>query len=379
VGVVVIKGQSIRDDGDVKRRKSSPRELTQLFSWTVLGIALVTLVVLPTPYVVQSPGKTLNVLAHDGEDSDQNPINISDEDVEIPDGELRLTTVSVTGGEGFPTFAANILGGYFSKNSRVLPAEVIFPPDLSQEEIAEENQLEMQSSQDRAVVVALESLGYDLPTTLRIAGTVPGTGSDGVLKQDDVLVAIDGQDLENFAALDDYLNSIEGGDEVTITVERAGQEEDLQVTTSAQHGKTALGVLIDPEIDYPFDVDINAQDIGGPSAGLIFSLGIVDLLTPGSLTGGESISGTGTIDLAGNVGPIGGIEQKLFGADEAGSDWFLAPEANCAEIENQPDGLTVIPVDTFDNAQLAVESIASGQGDSLPTCESTIEDADEAP
>src|SRR5690625_802092 len=361
----------------MEKERMSNRELTQVISCAILGITIALMAIIPTGFVIQRPGPTVDVI---DESAEVPAISITGTETFDHDGELRLTTVQVQGGEGFPTWAFNILNAYFRADAAVTPVENVFPTDVSRDEITERNRQEMEASQRRAVVVALEYLDYEVPTVLRIVGTVPESGAADVLQEDDVLLGINGTEVANFAELDAELGEVPGGDTVEVEIERAGEEVTVDVVSMAsEDGDAQLGVLLDPDFEFPVDVDINAQDIGGPSAGLIFSLGIVDLLTPGSLTGGESISGTGTIDLAGNVGPIGGIEQKLFGADEAGSDWFLAPEANCAEIENQPDGLTVIPVDTFDNAQLAVESIASGQGDSLPTCESTIEDADEAP
>jgi PDZ domain-containing protein len=130
-----------------------------------------------------------------------------------------------------------------------------------------------------------------------------------------------------------------------------------------------LGVLLDPQVELPVDVDFDIENIGGPSAGTMFALGIVDTLTPGEMTGGKSIAGTGTMDLAGNVGPIGGIRQKLVGASQAGAKWFLAPAGNCDEVVGHvPAGLDVVQVGTLGEARDAVEAIAAGDGGSLPTC-----------
>jgi PDZ domain-containing protein len=140
-------------------------------------------------------------------------------------------------------------------------------------------------------------------------------------------------------------------------------------TVSGTGGRTAIGVLLGVEHDFPVKVTINAGDVGGPSAGLMFALAIYDKLTPGSLTGDHAIAGTGTIDEQEQVGPIGGIRQKLEGARGAGSDYFLAPAANCPEVVGHvPDGLQVVKVATFDEAVSAVEAIARGQASGLPHC-----------
>jgi PDZ domain-containing protein len=95
---------------------------------------------------------------------------------------------------------------------------------------------------------------------------------------------------------------------------------------------------------------------------MMFALGIVDKLTPGEMTGGEVLAGTGTIDSSGQVGPIGGIRQKLWGADEAGADWFLAPASNCDEVTGHvPDGMRVFAVKTLDEARSVVEAIGDGE------------------
>jgi Lon-like protease len=138
---------------------------------------------------------------------------------------------------------------------------------------------------------------------------------------------------------------------------------------SPEDGRTVLGVYIDPTFDFPFSVKIQIEDIGGPSAGTMFALGIIDMLTPGDLTGGKKIAGTGTIDADGRVGPIGGIRQKLVGARRAGASYFLAPADNCEEVRKHvPDGLAVVKVDTLDTARNAVTAIAAGKAGSLPGC-----------
>jgi PDZ domain-containing protein len=135
-------------------------------------------------------------------------------------------------------------------------------------------------------------------------------------------------------------------------------------------GAVVLGINVQSDYEFPFDVEIQLDKVGGPSAGMMFALGIIDKLTPGSIQGGEDVAGTGTINQAGTVGPIGGIRQKLFGAERAGAEWFLAPADNCAEVAGHvPDGLTVVAVETLDDALTALETIRTGTDtDTLPGC-----------
>ena len=104
---------------------------------------------------------------------------------------------------------------------------------------------------------------------------------------------------------------------------------------------------------------------------MMFALGIIDTLTPGSLNGGEKVAGTGTISADGTVGPIGGIRQKLWGAKDAGADWFLAPESNCDEVVGHvPDGLRVFAVEDLDDSLAVLDAIRDGGDlDALPTCD----------
>ena len=227
----------------------------------------------------------------------------------------------------------------------------------------------MISSQEHATVAALEELGYDIPTTLEVSESLQGFGADGVVMAGDILVALDGQRLTNFAELSRLMDDVVPGSVVRVTADRDGEPVDLDVTTTDDgNGRAVLGVLVDPDFDMPVQVTIEIESIGGPSAGLMFSLGIIDKLTEADETGGERIAGTGTMDLTGAVGPIGGITQKLVGARDGGAEWFLAPSGNCAEVTAVPDGLRVLAVGTLAEARVAVEAIGRGEADELETC-----------
>jgi PDZ domain-containing protein len=160
---------------------------------------------------------------------------------------------------------------------------------------------------------------------------------------------------------------------VTLLVERDGEETEIQISPveAVIDGEEswAIGILLTTAFDFPIDVQIQLDNVGGPSAGMMFALGIIDVLTPGELNGGNEVAGTGTIDAAGTVGTIGGIRQKLYGARGAGADFFLAPEGNCDEVVGHvPDGLRVVSVATLDEAVSAVEAIAEGDAEGLPAC-----------
>lgn len=340
-----------------------------LLTFGMLGSALLLLatLLLPVPYAVNGPGPTLDTLGeYDGEPL----ISITGAETYDSTGELRLTTVSTTGGPGFPSSAVGVLSGWLSSSTQVLPAEFVFPQGATQEQIDEQNQAQMTSSQENATVAALEELGYDVPTTMTIAGTVEGSGAQDLLMEGDVLRSVDGQALDSYAQLIDLLAATDPGTTLTLGIERDGQPQDVPVVTGAKDGGgSQLGVYIDPEFDLPVEVTIQIERIGGSSAGTMFALGIIDRLTPEDEANGERIAGTGTMDLNGDVGPIGGIRQKMAGAVRDGATWFLAPADNCDEVVGHvPDGLRVVRIDTLHGAREAVEAIGAGQADDLPTC-----------
>jgi len=195
-----------------------------------------------------------------------------------------------------------------------------------------------------------------------------------LLEEGDVVEQIDGVPVTSAAALRAAIQDSQG-DAVELTVRRGEDERQVEVTPEQEQvggvDTWLIGITLTTDYDFPFDVRIQLDNVGGPSAGMMFALGIIDELTPGELTGGKDIAGTGTIDATGAVGPIGGIRQKLYGARDAGADYFLAPTANCDEVAGHvPDGLTVVSTATLEESLDAIEVIAEGGDvDELPTCE----------
>jgi PDZ domain-containing protein len=329
---------------------------------------LVVLLLMPVPYAVNSPGPTLDTL---GEHDDQALITIEGADTYDSTGELRLTTVSSTGGPGYPSSVLGVLAGWFSGSRLVLPVESVFPQGTTQEQLDEQNEAQMVSSQENAAVAALEELGYTVPVTLTVHEAVEGSGAVGVVEPDDVLVSYEGTELTSYGQLIDLLADTEPGSTVTLGVQRDGADLDLEIVTGAREdgGGSQLGVYVDPAFEPPVDVSIRIDQIGGSSAGTMFALGIIDKLTPEDEANGEVIAGTGTMDLNGAVGPIGGIRQKMAGALRDGAGWFLAPAHNCGDVvDHVPDGLRVVRVETLHEAREAVEAIGAGTADDLPTC-----------
>jgi PDZ domain-containing protein len=311
---------------------------------------------LPVPYVAQVPGPTFNTLG----DIDGDPI-ISVEGRERNDveGNLNLTTVGVSRG-GLSLVQA--VRGWFDDEVSVVPEESVYPPDRSEEDTRRANREAFLTSEQAATTVALGRLGY--PVKVVVQGLADESPSEGALEEGDALEAVDGVPTPDTGTLDEVLTGIPGGSTVTVSYTRLGEPGTATVTTkAARDGEgSLLGITILEQPAAPFDVDIQVEDVGGPSAGLMLTLGILDLVGDDDLTGGAVIAGTGTIDAEGTVGPIGGIPLKMVAAREIGAELFLVPEKNCAEAAAAADpGFPLARVADLDDALDALADFRAGR------------------
>jgi PDZ domain-containing protein len=356
------------EDAPVASRGLQPRTLLLLLALfaSVLLVALVAM--LPVPYVVLGKGPALDTLSAPG---GKPLIEISGRTTYPPKGKLFLTTVSVLGGPGRPVSAfplATVLRAWIDPQEQVVPEEDVFPPGQTAEQADEQTRQEMTDSQTSATAAALGELG--IPVQLSVGRIGSDAPSAATLRTGDVLVRVGGMNVTGYAPLREALKGVKPGQSVPVVLRRGSTEQTVSVTTTrSDDGRTILG--IEPKFTFPFSVKIQIEDIGGPSARTLFALGIIDKLTPGDLTGGQYVAGTGEISPDGTVGPIGGIAEKMLGARQAGARWFLAPADNCNEVVGHvPDGLSVVRIASLHDARLAVEAIGAG-GDAasrLPTC-----------
>jgi PDZ domain-containing protein len=214
-------------------------------------------------------------------------------------------------------------------------------------------------------------LGYEVPWHVYVSEVSKASPSSGKLVAADFIIEINDVDIKDIDQMRVLINEAAPSGPLAVNVLRGGRSltEEITATKNAD-GKYRLGILAGYKYDFPVKIKLALGDVGGPSGGMMFALGIIDRLTPGQLTGGKHIAGTGTIDPSGNVGPIGGIRHKLFGAANAGATIFLAPEANCDEvIGHVPSGLTVVKVKTLSEAKTSLEKISTGTNPAtLPTC-----------
>jgi PDZ domain-containing protein len=268
-------------------------------------------------------------------------------------GHLYLTTVGVDDKVNF----YEALLDFADRDVEVVPREVVYPKDRSEQEVDLQNAAEMDDSKLAATVVGLRAAGYRVdthPDGVRVVGVVPGSAADGRLKPEDRLLALGGRKLGSADELRKRVAGAAIGSRLELQVQRGRQTLTVRVSPTAPPSgpsRAYLGVSLSDIHEFPVEVQIDTKNIGGPSAGLMFSLSIVEKLGPQDLTGDRDIAGTGTVDLDGRVGPIGGIRQKLIAAKRIGAKVFLLPRENLAEARRgAPRDLTLVPVGTVDDA-----------------------------
>ena len=347
------------------------RSTASLLAAGLLVALLVAAALLPVPYVTVSPGRTVDVLGT----SDGEPIVQVDGHRTFEDeGQLRLTTVSITRPEARLSLSEALVA-WLEPDVAVMPYEAMYAEDSTDREEETFSSAQMVSSQDTAVASALRQLGYRFRSHVEVTGVSPDGPSEGVLEPRDRLLVLDGDRVRTLPQLARAMADVAPGDRVRGVLRRDGERRTFTVTTEAAREdpeRAVLGILVGKGYRFPFQVTVGlGDDIGGPSAGLVFALSIYDVLTPGSLTDGQVVAGTGTIADDGRVGPIGGIRQKIAGAEEAGARVFLVPPDNCpaaalAHIDR--DRLRLVRADSLRSAIDSLEQYAEDPSADLPRC-----------
>lgn len=343
--------------------------------WIVLLIAVVCgllLAMVPSPYVIEQPGPVFDTLgsAKNADGTEVPLITIEDQKTFPTDGSLNMLTVSVVGNPDQRVSWLQVAGAWFNPDKAVVPLEAVFPPNVTTEQRNTENQAAMVDSQQEAIAAALTHQGIGYSTNVAVMSLTSDSAATDILKPNDQIIMVNGAPIADITDLRAALKANGAGNPAAFGIVRDGEDATVEITPVEKDGAVIAGINVKTDYEFPFPVTIELNNVGGPSAGMMFALGIIDKLTPESLTGGADIAGTGTIDPAGTVGPIGGIQQKMVGAKDAGAKWFLAPAANCNEVTGHiPDGLHVFAVETLDDATTALDAVSSGQDlDALPTC-----------
>jgi PDZ domain-containing protein len=335
-----------------------PRDPYPKWPWVVAGVLIAVGLLIALLWPITLPYYTLS----HGPVYDTSDFVTVDGGNTADPGELFFLTVSLKESNAFEWAAA-----HFDDSVDIRPRENIRPSGVSPEQLRRESLAAMAQSKNDAIYVALTQLGYEVTlvgTGALVIDTVPDSGADGVLFPNDVIIEMNGQPVAFRSDIIAQLTDLSVGDVITMLVERPEGEladeftdQTVDVTLGPNPDdpqRPLIGILLEnnePIVEFPVEVDIDSQNIGGPSAGMMFTLQIIDQLTPEPLTKGFRIAGTGTINRDGTVGPIGGIRQKVHGAIDAGARAVLVPAGNYDDaVDAAGRAIEVVRVETIDDA-----------------------------
>ncbi|MEU1984977.1 PDZ domain-containing protein [Nocardia sp. NPDC019395] len=313
------------------------------------------------PFVALGPGPTHDTL---GKYEGQDVVGVTGAEVDRTAGHLNMTTIAMR--DGLTLFEA--LGFWVSGRHGIVPRAEVYPPGLTREEVDKSNEEEFSTSESNAEVAAMHQL--NLPTAVLVHEVGDKAPARDVLRPGDQIVSVNGTPVSTPQDVVAEVSNKAPGAVLPMAIRRDGAEQTVNVTLGARpddQAKGYLGLTTTEAAAPPMQVEFYLPDIGGPSAGLMFSLALVEKLSPGDLDGGSFIAGTGTIDKNGKVGAIGGIQYKMMAARDAGAETFLVPAGNCAEaIQRVPDGLRTVRVETLAGAVQALEDLSAGG--QAPSC-----------
>ena len=344
-------------------------------TWTaavsaLLFVALAAVVSLvPVPFVSWSPGTTVNLF----EPVDGQPrIEVKGVPTHPTTGQLRLTTVSVTRVDSQLTLPEALLS-YWLSAREVLPREAVYPAGVSVDEIRAREVQMMDNSQSSAVAAGLRAAGAKVVEYPMVIGVSNGSPADGRLKPGDFLLEVDDKAVTSTDDVRAAISEHSVGEAVTFTVLRDRQQQSVTIITVASNANAAQPVVcINLAIGYSYAPEVTFRinpDIGGPSAGLIFALAVYDIVSPDDLIADRTVAGTGTITGEGAVGAIGGIQEKIAGAEGAGATVFLVPADNCADVEGLVTPVRLVRVTTLSETIAALRDLKDpARADAVKGC-----------
>lgn len=330
----------------------------------LVGILAIAPLGATSPYFLITPGGTFDITSK---------ISVPD-DMRRPAGHMAFAAVYEQEARWAEVAHAKLFG-----QAEWVPAADIRPPGTTQQQVNDTNKRLIDESKPVAAVVALRAAGYDVQITgqgAQVESVISGMPAEGVLRQGDIIVAVDGQPVDTTTALIETVRRHNVGDHVTLTVHRGDQTLELDVGTRespSEPGRPVVGVTVSTyayDVRLPFPVDVQSDNVGGPSAGFMFALGILDAVTDGDLTRGYYLVGTGTLGADGTVGPIGGAAEKALAAEQDGAQIFLVPRQNEAEATRWVHSLRVVPIDRFEDAVhylCGLQPLPSAVSPDLPT------------
>ena len=310
----------------------------------LVGVLAVAPLGATSPYFLITPGGTYDIGSR---------VRVPDEQRK-PMGRMAFTAVFEQEASWGEVARAKVVG-----RAEVVPAVDVRPPGTTQEQVNQTNKRLIDESKPVAGVVALRAAGYPVEITgqgAEVESLIEGMPAQGVLQVGDIIVAVDGQPIETTNSLIQAITRHRVGDQVTLTIQRNGQTQDVQVGTRnspTEPGRPLVGITVSTylfDVRMPFPVDIESDNVGGPSAGFMFALGILDAVTDGDLTRGYYVAGTGTISQDGVVGAVGGAAEKALAAEQDGAQVFLVPRDDADEARRWVKQLQIVPVERFEDA-----------------------------
>lgn len=359
-------------------RRDRKRRLIALCSVLSVLILVGLLGFLPTSdYVIESPGPTLNVNA---KIEGKNEV-VSVKNTNTLTTPLAMTTVSVQGCDDKGITYWQLIKSELTSSDAVVNRDNVCPKNISEKTVSQMNAAQMTGSQDSAVVAAWQLAKPDAKFTLTVEQAVTDSAKQAFNKGDKLVSIVDADSksvqITNYKQLREVLEKLTPGKPIKITVERGSTTQEVSVVGAKPEDSSRkgamLGITLNVNPPAGHEVTYAVERIGGPSAGMIFALDIAQRLEGKNYAGTTPVAGTGTIDLSGNVGPIGGIKQKMLGAKDEGYKVFLAPAGNCADVVgNEPKGMTVIPVSTLSEARTAMQRVAAGKAPAT-TCKAILQ------
>lgn len=312
--------------------------------------------IVPVPFLSRSPGPVFDVLGQtDGEPT----LSITGARSYPTTGTIDLTTVAEVGGTSGPLTVGGALLGWFAPDTAV-----VYDEERRREADRELDVAVFDASQSQALAAAADHLDRPVSSVPVVVQVAPDTPAAGVLEAGDEIVGIDGRPVRSASQVSRRISSQPAGTAFRLRIVRDGKGSVVRVVSrqSEEVDRPVIGIVVENVYRSDFEAELNLDGIGGPSAGLVLALAMVDKLTPGNLVDGRHIAGTGTITPDGVVGEIGGIDKKMLAASDEGAELFLAPRGNCGEVVGSvPDGLTVVPVDSLDDAVAAIGDWLDGK------------------
>lgn len=352
------------------KNKANLKPIKKIFPTLVITFLLLALLLIPVPYIKIAPGPLFNTV---GIEMDKEVITIIGAKTYESKGELNFTTVSETGGPFGRLVLIDAISAWLDPTQAVVPTRDLYPEIVDPEVIKKENERAFSGSQTDAIAAALKYLNIPVEISVVVDSVVVDSPSDGIIEPGDVVISVDDQPVKIASDVVKYVQIHKPQEKINLKISRNKNIKEVIVTGAelkTDKSKASIGISIGPGIDPPYDFKFGVAEVGGPSAGLMLTLGIIDELTEKDLTAGEVIAGTGTINYLGEVGPIGGIRQKLEGAKDSGTDLFLAPIDNCDEISSDKyKNMPVVAVANLSEAINAIETFTkSGNIQGLRTC-----------